>query len=130
MKFTENALFCLAREGRLTLQIPDVEINFGGGPTTITTEVEVDPDHIDLCYGNKLTPRGYPHFSLKGYEFYKDRLKAAFVDTGRGNWGAFEEAAEEHFAALEANLKKDIAKAAKKLAALRALAVSKGLDPA
>ena len=128
MKIPESALFQLAREGRLTLQIPDLII--GGGAVPSEPEIEVDPDHIDLCYGGKLTPRGYPHFSLKGYEFYKDRLKAAFVDTGRGNWGAFEEAAEEHFAALEANLKKDIAKAAKKLAALRALAVSKGLDPA
>ena len=128
MKIPESALFQLAREGHLTLQIPDLII--GGGAVPSEPEIEVDPDHIDLCYGNKLTPRGYPHFSLKGYEFYKDRLKAAFVDTGRGNWGAFEEVAEEHFAALEANLKKDIAKAAKKLAALRALAVSKGLDPA
>lgn len=130
MKFTESMLFCLAREGRLTLQIPDLVVNFPRGvKPQIESEIEVDDAHVDRCYGGRLTPRGYPHFSRKGYEFYKDRLKAAFEDTGRGNWGAFEEEAEKHFVTLEKYLKRDIANTEKKLATLRALAASRGLNP-
>ena len=121
LRVPAGGLTGLASEGRLTLQIQELELVFPGD--TPSPFVEVQPEHYVRLSGGKLAPRGFPHFTRAGFEFYKDQLRAAFRNTRGSTWENFEVHAEEHFAGLEASIKKEIKKHEKAIARLRSVQV-------
>jgi hypothetical protein len=92
-------LFAMVREGRMTLQIPELYI----GPLPDEPRIEVDDGHL-----TRSPSGGFLFFSRMGYEFYHDQLRDHFQNTGRGTWEDFERAAEEHFVSIVRELDRKI----------------------
>lgn len=115
MQLLELQLFCMAREGRMTLQIPEILI---GAPPE-SPSIEVKDSHLTRV-------GGFLYFSRAGYDFYCDRLREQFRDTGRGNWEEFEQAAENHFKDVILECDRKIASHRRAIAKLEARMRSNG----
>jgi hypothetical protein len=88
----------------MTLQVPERQ------PEEGEEIVEVDEQHFQRLTYELPSSNGFLHFSHLGYEYYKETLREAFVDTGKGTWGDFEKAAGAHFLKVETRLKGEIEK--------------------
>ena len=133
MQIFKDSITSLAREGRLTLQVPNMIISFGPaapGPQYINA-----PDEW-FCFLKNDTPcvgkqQGYLYLTEKGFNDNYDDLKKAFEDAiARGydrtngvGWPAFVQHAADHFAEVKSRQAKLIAKKQKEIAELQAFVV-------
>lgn len=120
-----NQAFSLQRRGYITLQVPDLSINFNAQATVVTQETpsqqEIHPEWFWQIKDGRLAigkEQGFLHWSEKGYRANKEEIRknfeAALKDgndrtSGRG-WAAFEEHAEEFFKSVRARTEKHIKK--------------------
>lgn len=124
-KMKKSTLFSLAREGRLTLQIPTLEIWFGNPPPVSEEEyIELDDGDIEeLNSSREPTKAGFTFWTPKGYRKFKKEIKAAF-ETGKhlrlNTWKDFEKHATEYFAERKRTLKKIKDRYKKKIAEINA----------
>ena len=111
MKLTKKAITRLASEGRITLQIP--EINLGN----VTEDMFSDfPDNWFTRLKSSKLPVigkkewGYLFLSESGWKINKKDIKKAFENAAfkRGTWGDFELHAEQHFLDVKIALDKRI----------------------
>lgn len=112
MKVYAGALTLMAAEGRLSVQVPHLNLRIVEGQVAIADlpTVEIPDEWIESlkgygsghrrCTGREL---GFWHLSRAGYEANKEALRAALVGNARGTtWEQYEAAAEAHFADVEA----------------------------
>jgi hypothetical protein len=101
------------------LQMPDAAI---GPPNPDDTELDVPEECVQFLSADLIpNPKGYPFLSRKGYKHYKIYLKQEFSTKRGATWADFEKHAREHFKAVDKKIEKEIAKAEKRLAYLKAL---------
>ena len=128
MQIDELALVQLAREGRLTLQVPDIII---GQPSPSAKMIDCEEDDFERLSVSRYSkkngisylpnPRGYLFFSRKGFEKFKPLLETAF-STKRGNtWQDFLDHAEQHFKQVVWALDHEIELAKKRVAKFEAM---------
>lgn len=110
-------LFAMVREGRMTLQIPEIVL---GTPPSEQGE-EVRFEHVTRLNKYKPSPRGFLFYSRLGFEHYRERLQAEFRDTGRGTWEDFVIEAERSFEDIIRELDREIARHQRAIAKLQAL---------
>lgn len=137
-KVHKSTITCLASEGRLTLQVPDVMLTISGMPDDpVVEEVEpmevVQDDHFiylkggnhKVCVGRE---SGYLFFTEAGFNHYREELKAAFNSyQQRGHtWEEFEAYAAKEFEKRKQAAAKQLATAEERLAELKSL-IARGL---
>lgn len=111
MKLTKKAITRLASEGRVTLQIPEINLGnvtedmFSDFPDTWFTRLKSSKLPV---IGKK--EWGYLFLSESGWKINKKDIKKAFENAAfkRGTWGDFELHAEQHFLDVKIALDKRI----------------------
>jgi len=114
MKILKEAITCLAREGRPTLQIPQHDIWFSKEPPPDAERFEEIPDEWVISLRNGIPvvgkQEGYLFLTREGWNANKDNIEKAFNSAGinkRGSWEDFQVHAETHFNLItEATLKR------------------------
>jgi len=123
MRMHPDTLTFLAREGRLTLQIPDLVLDVRGVGLKHQSPGSSDPYYASyedfpddwFCYLSDDVPvftgkSGLLYFTRKGYEANKKLLLDAFSDKRGISKADFEQHAEKHFADVEKKVAKKIVK--------------------
>jgi len=115
MKISKGAITSLARQGYLTLQVPDLEIRIGEeAKLNPKWEIEELPDAWfcrTKCYnakGSRLVfgrEQGFLYLTREGWEANREALKEAFQSSSnkRGDWPEFVEKAENFLRNLDSN---------------------------
>ena len=107
----KGAPTCLASEGRLTLQVP--QMSLFGSANDYTTFDEEHFIHVkcgsDKIAAGKEVPYAALFFSRKGFQHYYNDLKAAFT-TSRGSWADFEKHAIDWLDKVERRSRLDVQK--------------------
>lgn len=116
-------LFAMVREGRMTLQIPEILIRLPGEPSSPPdAPEEVRDEHVTRLNGFLPTQRGgFLYFSRAGFEHYRERLQGEFRSSGRGTWVDFVIAAERSFVDIDREIGRKIANHERAIARLRAM---------
>ncbi len=107
MKILKDAITSLASEGRMTLQIPQVDLN----PRGFESSIKEVPDEWVVALKDGSYPavgreQGYLYLTRAGWFANRDDIKDAFEGArfSRGNtWEDFEEYARKHFQKVEHN---------------------------
>ena len=104
MRVLKGSLTMLAGEGRITLQVPEFSAGvttdeFEEIPNDWLHEVRYAGGKLRVCCGKET---GFIHFTRKGFEAMRERLRAAFLGSGtakirREAWSEFERHAEDEF---------------------------------
>ena len=120
-----DPLFSLPAEGRVTLQIPDIEVDFSNR-TSSRSDFSAYPKDWFVKLNNNIPAvgkqDGFTHWTKKGWEANKDKIKDAFLKTStpRGyTWEDFEKHASEHFASVQKKTERKIKDLSSKLDALK-----------
>lgn len=130
MKIIKDSITSLARRGYITLQIPQISIELGGGVTPVE---EVPDEWIAMIHSSGSVAvgkeTGFSYLTRIGWEKNKSKIKEAYegAEHQRGPWEKFERYAEKHFKAVEEANKRRIRFLQKKVEQLRGL--DKGDEP-
>lgn len=110
MRISKSAIYCLASEGRITLQIPTLYIG------KLPNDVVDLPDNWFCqmryprrpCVGRE---QGFLYLTKKGWDANKKDIKKAFMASQykRGTWQDFEDYVKQHFVDCRKNIKTQIA---------------------
>lgn len=114
MRIFKSSITAMARQGRASLQVPDVAI----GKPIPETEEYPDDWFIVLKDNRPAIGResGFLHLTRKGFEANKHQLQQALVGNPRGTtWEVFESIIMRDFAQVEKNSQKYINDLQKKI---------------
>ena len=154
MRLLRGSLTNLVRQGRITLQIPEIEVNISENPNQELSEenpfpfvltactndeyveypdewfmyVKYDSSSLRPCVGKE---SGFLYFTRVGYEVNKEEIREAFeaaCDRGHGNsFSTFEVYVEDFFSKMEKRIERTINRERGKLDELEEqLAIVKG----
>lgn len=120
MRLSKDAILSSAKQGYLSLQVPDIYIGFD-------TDLADFPDDW-FCYLKEAfsgrpaigKEEGFLYLSRKGYEVNREAMKESFSLERGHDWVAFEAYVAEHFAKIERFVEKRKKTLAKQIAELEA----------
>jgi hypothetical protein len=113
----------------MTLQIPSLYIQIPGFPINCRSEADLEeiPENWICCLTYNDVPAAgnvsaFTYFSSVGWEANKEEIKKLYLSCpvgvgGRGNWAAFEDYAQKHFATVAKKLQISLLKTEAELAA-------------
>jgi hypothetical protein len=129
MKMQKDTITHLMWCGYLTLQVPEIEVNFGT-PLPESAYVDAPDEWFMRLSGDLPSSRGFLHLSRAGYEANKTAIREAFevalADPERRraeSWADFEAFVVKHFENINRAVAKKAERLEKQAAALRKVRV-------
>lgn len=128
MKIPRSSIVSLSSSGYITLQVPDVVINFGGG--SLPPDDDLPDEWFVRLTDGVPSPQGFLHLSRKGWEANRDALWEAFSKANAHTQrfpgitrAQYEKEIREELKLREKQVAKKIAALEKKIARIKSAAL-------